>query len=107
LKVYPETSVAFGGPQGGPFTPQRVAFNLKAVGNGFKWTAEGAPPWLELTPSQGEIRDNGSVEVAVKPRPDAQALTPGTYESQITFKKTGPDEAVAQRVRLVVSISFR
>jgi hypothetical protein len=97
----------FSGPQGGAFAPQRIAFNLKAVGAGFKWTTEGVPAWLELVPAQGEVRDNGSVEIAARPRPGAQTLTPGTYESQITFKKTGPDQSVTQTVRLVVSISFR
>ncbi len=107
LNLDASTPLVFSGQQGGPFAPQRIAFNLKAVGTGFKWTTEGAPSWLELTPSQGEIRDNGSVEVAARPRPGAQTLTPGTYESQITFKKAGPDQSVTHTVRLVVSISFR
>jgi len=107
LSLEAATPLVFSGPQGGPFAPQRVAFNLKAMGTGFRWTVEGAPTWLELMPAQGELRDNGSIEIAARPRPGAQTLNPGTYESQITFKKTGPDQSVTQTVRLVVSISFR
>jgi hypothetical protein len=106
LAVDVPTALYFTGPQGGPFAPQRIAFNLKAAGLGFKWTVE-APPWLEIVPAQGEVRDNGSIEVAARPRPSAQALTPATYESRITFKKTGPDQSVVQTVRLVVSVNMR
>lgn len=97
----------FTGAQGGPFAPQSIPLKLKATGAGFKWTAEGAPPWLELAPAQGELRDNGSMDVTARMRPTAQTLTPATYEGRITFKKTGPDQSVVEPVRLVVSISFR
>lgn len=107
LAVDAPPELKFTGAQGGPFAPQSAAFKLKAAGAGFKWTAEGAPPWLELTPAQGELRDNGSMDVTARPNPGAQKLTPATYEGRITFKKTGPDQAVVQTVRLVVSISFR
>jgi Viral BACON domain len=99
--------LVFTGPQGGPFAPQRLALNLKAVGPGLKWTAEGTPAWLELTPAAGEIRENASAEVALKPRASAQALTPGTYEGKIAFKKIGPGAPIVQTVRLVVSITLR
>jgi hypothetical protein len=107
LAVDAPPELKFTGAQGGPFAPQSVAFKLKAAGAGFKWTAEGAPPWLELTPAQGELRDNGSMDVTARMRPTAQTLTPATYEGRITFKKTGPDQSVVEPVRLVVSISFR
>jgi hypothetical protein len=107
LNIDAPTPLVFSGPQGGPFNPPRVALSLKASGNGFKWTAEGTPPWLELTPFQGELRDNGSVEVTARLRPGAQMLTPGTYEVPIAFKKTGPDQTVTQSVRVLVSLSFR
>jgi hypothetical protein len=97
----------FTGAQGGPFAPQSIPLKLKATGAGFKWTAEGAPPWLELAPAQGELRENGSMDVTARMRPTAQTLTPATYEGRITFKKTGPDQSVVEPVRLVVSISFR
>jgi Viral BACON domain len=107
LKLDAASALVFTGPQGGPFAPQRIGLNLKAVGPGLKWKAEGTPAWLELTPAEGEIRENASAEVSLKPRASAQALTPGTYEGKIAFKKTGPGTPIVQTVRLVVSISFR
>jgi len=107
LKLDVPTPLVFTGPQGGPFAPQRIALNLKAVGPGLKWTVEGTPAWLELTPAAGEIRENASAEVALKPRASAQSFTPGTYEGKIAFKKIGPGAPIVQNVRLVVSITFR
>jgi hypothetical protein len=93
----------FQGPQGGPFTPPQVAFNLGAVGLGFNWSIEGTIPyWLDLTTSQGELRDNSSAQVVVQLRPIAQSLSPGTYNAGLVFKKAGSEQQITRVVRLIV-----
>ena len=79
---------------------------LKAVGKGFDWAADNSN-YFQVSPAQGKIGDNGSVEVEVKPAPGAQALTPGTYSTPLTFRKKEPGDPVIQTVRMVVTISFR
>ena len=43
----------------------------------------------------------------MKPIASAQALTPGTYSTGLTFRKKEPGESAVENVRLVVTISFR
>src|ERR1043166_2633628 len=106
LKVEAPAPLAFAGPQGGPFAPTQMKLQLKAVGKGFDWTADNST-YLQISPAHGKIGDNGSVEVEVKPAPGAQALTPGTYSTPLTFRKKEPGDPVIQHVRRVVTISFR
>jgi hypothetical protein len=102
LVVEPPSPLQFSGPQGGPFMPKSVPLTVKAVGTGFKWAAEGVPQWLELTPAQGELRDNTSANIVAAPRQSAQAMKPGTYEGQFIFRKVGSGDTVAQTAQLVV-----
>jgi hypothetical protein len=103
LLVEPPGGAIFQGPQGGPFTPPRVAFNLGATGLGFNWSIEGTiPDWLDLTPIQGELRDNGSAQAVVQLRSIAQSLSPGTYDAGLVFKKAGSAEPITRFVRLIV-----
>jgi hypothetical protein len=102
LIVETAATLAFAGPQHGPFTPQKVPMKVKAAGTGFKWSAEGVPPWLELSPAQGELRDNGIAEVAASLRPMAGTMTPGSYEVQFLVRKTGSGDTVTETARLVI-----
>lgn len=106
LKVEAPAPLSFAGPQGGPFAPTQMKVQLKAVGKGFDWAADNSN-YLQVSPAHGKISDNGSVEVEVKPSPGAQALTPGTYSTPLTFRKKEPGDPAIQTVRLVVTISFR
>jgi hypothetical protein len=102
LIVETAATLAFAGPQHGPFTPPKVAIKVKAAGTGFKWSAEGVPPWLELSPAQGELRDNGTADVAASLRPMAGTMTPGSYEVQFLVRKTGSGDTVSETARLVI-----
>jgi hypothetical protein len=102
LIVETGATLAFAGPQHGPFTPQRVPIKVRAAGTGFKWSAEGVPPWLELSPAQGELRDNGTAEVAASLRPMAGTMSPGSYEVQFLVRKTGSGDTVTETARLVI-----
>ena len=106
LKLEAPSPLVFTGPQGGPFSPTQMKVHLKAVGKGFDWTADNSN-YLQVTPAQGKINDNGSIEVDVKPAPGTQNLTPGTYSTALTFRKKEPGEPAVETVRLVVTISFR
>jgi hypothetical protein len=105
LRIDPAGPVVFAGPQGGPFAPGRATLQLKAVGNGFEWSAEAAS-FVQVSPAQGRLSDNESVEIEVKPAPAAQALTPGSYSAGLTFKKKESGEPTVHPVRLVVRLSF-
>ena len=103
LTVDPPVALVFIGPQGGPFMPLQIAFHLGAVGRGFKWKLEGTIPfWLEATPIQGELRDNGSAQAVIELRPAAQSLAPGTYDASLIFKKEASGDPITRSVRLIV-----
>jgi formylglycine-generating enzyme required for sulfatase activity len=94
--------VAFTGPQGGPFSPAESAVRLGAEGFGFRWATQGqTPDWVKVTPTQGDIADNDSVQVTVGLLAGANKKTPGVYDAGIRFKSRG--QTIERIVRLTVT----
>jgi hypothetical protein len=95
---------SFDGPQGGPFNPARVSFEIRATGSGFDWTTDAAlPRWVNVKPNQGHLGDNGSAQVTAELSAEAQTLSPGQYEGQLIFKNLASGVTAARAVRLAVS----
>jgi hypothetical protein len=98
--------VAFNSFQGGEPSPSQVELALTAAGAGFHWRAEWTANWIEVVPSQGDIADNGSTTVVVRPGVAARSLAPGSYDAQVTFHKDGGTSAT-RGVRLNVTADPR
>jgi hypothetical protein len=69
---------------------------LRATGGAASWAAEGSE-WLIVTPSKGELADNGSSEITVSPRGFPEKGKP--VKGQVTFMNlSSPAKATAVEV---------
>jgi formylglycine-generating enzyme required for sulfatase activity len=94
--------LTFTGPQGGPFAPDDAQVRLLAEGFGFHWSTQGnVPDWVNIKPSQGDIGDNDSAQVALGLLPGAKKKAPGIYDAAIKFRSGG--HSIERILRLVVT----
>ena len=103
LTVVGADAFIFTGTQGGPFNPASIALQLRASGSGFHWSAEEKPSWLKIAPSQGDLTDNGSVQLEATLDFRAELLLKGEYEGKIAFKNHLTDTTIIRVVQLIVS----
>jgi formylglycine-generating enzyme required for sulfatase activity len=103
LRLVGADALAFSGPQGGPFNPAKIQFDLKAVGRGFRWSTDQTPPWLDVTPNEDDLSDNGSVPVEATLAPAAQSLAVGSYEGKLAFKNHVGGSLTTRTVSLVIA----
>lgn len=72
--------LVFRGPQGGPFDPQEIKIVLSVDGDGTSWSVDtDDTSSIRVSPSQGTLRQNGSVELTVSLAPSAPRLVAGRY----------------------------
>src|ERR1700674_4799687 len=94
--------ITFTGPKGGPFGPADAQVRLVAEGFGFHWSTQGnIPDWVSVTPTQGDISDNDSMQVALGMAPGAKKKGPGIYDAAVKFKSRG--HTIERILRLVVT----
>jgi hypothetical protein len=95
--------LAFGGPAGGPFDPERASLGLKATGAGFHWSvSETLPEWLSVLPGQGDLPSDAFANIVVALGPAARSLAQGQYGAQLVFKNNSSNATVPKAVYLVV-----
>ncbi len=103
LTVGAPDALTFEGPQGGPFTPDRSVFTLKATGPALHWSVDGAvPAWLSVSPNEGDLGANSAAEVVVALATTAQSATRGRYVGHLIFRNHSDNITVAQAIKLVV-----
>ncbi len=104
LIVEAPATANFSGPQGGPFSPASRSFKLTSAGPGFRWSIDQTlPEWLSVTPSQGDLALNGSVDVAAALTAAAHSLSEGRHDLQLVFKNFSTGDITKQSVTLTVS----
>jgi hypothetical protein len=82
LTIEEPNVLAFDGVQGGSFTPPKIDLTLKAVGPGFHWALDGpVSDWFNLSPTQGDLAENGSIGVSIVLTPDAKKAAAGRLSS--------------------------
>jgi hypothetical protein len=83
LIVTPTTSIAFSGPQGGPFSPSLMQFRVSASTGTVSYSIR-TPSWLTASSTFGST-DTGGVTITLTVSASASNLPPGTYGPRIAF----------------------
>jgi hypothetical protein len=85
LIVAPAAGLSAAGAAGGPFGPASQNFTLTNIGTApVTWSATG-PTWLNLSPSNGTVTNGKLATVAASVNANANALTAGSYNGQVSF----------------------
>lgn len=74
------------GPVGGPFSPASATYTLSNVGEvGVPFEVTGAPAWLTVDKTYGDIRGGGSASVVLSVNSAANGLEIASYPATITI----------------------
>ena len=83
LVVTPSSSIAFSGPQGGPFSPSLIEYRIRASTGTVNYSIR-TPSWLTASSSFGST-DTGGVTITLTLNANASRLPPGTYGPGVAF----------------------
>jgi hypothetical protein len=83
LIVTPSTSIAFSGPQGGPFSPALIEYRISASTGTVTYSIR-TPSWLTASSTSGTT-DTSGVTITLTVNASASSLPPGTYGPGIVF----------------------
>jgi hypothetical protein len=101
LIVTPATSIAFSGPQGGPFSPSLIEYRISASTGTVSYSIR-TPSWLTASSTSGVI-DAGGVTITLRVNASASSLPPGTYGPAVAFTNVSNGRGSATRpARLTV-----
>jgi hypothetical protein len=101
LVVTPSTSVAFSGPQGGPFSPSAIEYRISASTGTVSYSIR-TPSWLTVSSTAGATDTNG-VTITLTVNASASSLSPGTYGPGVAFTNVSNGRGSATRsARLIV-----
>ncbi len=101
LRVDPVTGFVSRGEEGGPFEPECATYTLTNNGtDALDWTAEGAQPWLDVTPGSGTLAGGNSTTVDVCINANANSLPTGIYYDTVTFTNVMSGHAQTRSVTL-------
>ena len=101
LIVTPSTSIAFSGPQGGPFSPSLIEYRLSASTGTVSYLIR-TPSWLTASSTSGAT-DDGGVTITFRVNASASTLPPGTHGPGIVFTNVSSGRGSAIRfARLIV-----
>lgn len=103
LVLTPAEGFESSGTQCGPFTPECMSYTL--TNNGIadvSWTVAETENWLEVTPVEGVLEPNESIEVNVCIAPDANLLDPNIYTDMVIFQNTDSGSIKMRLVTLTV-----
>ena len=111
LAVSPEDGFAFGGLEGGPFTPSYATYTLTNEGTeALDWTAAWPRAGSMSCPRAVTLDAGASVDVEVAPSAVAETLWAGTYQDTVEFTNAtyGATQMrdVAMTVASVASLPF-
>jgi Zn-dependent metalloprotease/subtilisin family serine protease len=86
LAIQPLSGLTSSGYPGGPFTPSNIVYTLNNTGtNALTWTATQPQTWVSISPAGGVLASSHSTNVTVSLTGAAVSLSPGNYNSTITF----------------------
>jgi hypothetical protein len=77
LIMTPSISIAFSGPQGGPFSPSVIEYRVSASVGTVNYSIS-TPSWLTASPKSG-MTDTSGVTIRLSVNPSASSLPPGAY----------------------------
>jgi hypothetical protein len=104
LVVSQPTSIAFSGPQGGPFSPPSIQLRLSASRGTVSYSIR-APSWLTASSTFGTTNTNG-VTVTLTINQSAIHLPPGAYGPAVAFTNVSNGQGSATRLaRLFIRAS--
>lgn len=96
LAVTP-TTVAKGGPKGGPFSSPSQTLTLSNPGPGpVSWSAASNRAWLSLSQSAGTVAAGGQQQVTATLQAAANSLATGKHAGKVTFSDTSSGVPLAQ-----------
>ncbi|MBI4560037.1 MAG: VCBS repeat-containing protein [Candidatus Hydrogenedentes bacterium] len=98
LSITPQTSLEASGPEGGPFTPDRLQFTVSNTGGGaLEWSVTSEWDWVTVTPGMGH--DDGIVTVALNG--NAGGLSRGrVHRCTVVFSSNGGVESREVTLRI-------
>ena len=83
LIMTPPISIAFSGPQGGPFSPSVIEYQVSASVGTVNYSIS-TPSWLTASPKSG-MTDTSGVTIRLSVNASASSLPPGAYGPGIAF----------------------
>jgi hypothetical protein len=83
LIVTPSSSIAFSGPQGGPFSPSNIEYRLNASSSTVGYSIR-TPAWLTASSNSGTT-DTKGITITLAVNASASNLSPGTYGPAVGF----------------------
>jgi hypothetical protein len=95
LVVTPSTSVAFSGPQGGPFSPRSVEYRVSASSGSVRYSIR-TPSWLTASSAFG-VTDTSGVTITLTVNASASSLPPGAYGPAVAFTNVSTGRGSATR----------
>jgi hypothetical protein len=101
LIVTPSTSIAFSGPQGGPFSPSHIDYRVSASTGSVSYSIR-TPSWLTASSTFGAT-DTRGVTITLMVNASAASLPPGAYGPGIAFTNVSNGQGSTTRsARLIV-----
>jgi hypothetical protein len=83
LIVTPSSTIAFLGPQGGPFSPSNIEYRINASSGTVGYSIR-TPSWLTASSSSGTT-DTKGITITLTVNANASSLSPGTYGPAVGF----------------------
>jgi hypothetical protein len=83
LIVTPSSTIAFSGPQGGPFSPSNIEYRINASSGTVGYSIR-TPSWLTASPTSGII-DTKGITITLAVNANAASLSPGAYGPAVGF----------------------
>jgi hypothetical protein len=83
LVVAPSSSIAFSGPQGGPFSPSHIEYRISASVGTISYSIR-TPTWLTASSTAGST-DTKGITISLTVNASASSLSPGTYGPAVAF----------------------
>jgi hypothetical protein len=101
LIVTPSTTIAFSGPQGGPFSPRSVEYRVSASSGSVRYSVR-TPSWLSASSSLG-VTDTSGVTITLTVNASASSLPPGAYGPGVAFTNLSSGQgSVTRPAKLVI-----
>ena len=95
LIVTPSTSIAFSGPQGGPFSPSLIEYRVSASMGTISYSIR-TPSWLTASSTSGTT-DTSGVTITLTVNARASNLRPGAYGPAVAFTNVSNGQGSATR----------
>src|SRR5215472_12976577 len=95
LIVTAVSSMAFSGPRGGPFSPERFEFRVSSTTGIVNYSIR-TPSWLTASPTFGKT-DTRGVTITLTVNANASRLAPGTYGPGVGFTNVSNGQGTTTR----------